>query len=177
MKVLLIGPQGSGKSTQASILAGSLAVPKITLGDIFRRITTEDSDEGRRLKAILDSGQLVDDETAASLIRSRLDEPDVRKGFVMDGYPRTLQQANIFDPGFDRVIYLNVPREEVIKRLLGRGRADDTQELISKRLDAYYGQTEPLLDYYKQHGVLSEVDGIGEIDQIGQRILEEVRIR
>lgn len=172
MKILLIGPQGSGKSTQAGILAESLGVPKITLGDIFRQITTEESEEGRRIKAILDSGQLVDDVTAANLIRNRLNQPDTKDGFVLDGYPRTLQQANIFDPEFDKVIYLNVPKEEVVKRLMERGRLDDTPELINRRLDAYYQQTEPLLEHYKQKDILAEINGIGEIGVIGGRIKE-----
>lgn len=174
MKVLLIGPQGSGKSTQATLLSESLKVPKITLGDIFRQITTEDSDEGRRIKQLLDSGQLVDDQTAANLIRKRVSEEDVRAGFVMDGFPRTIEQATLFDPNFDKVIYLNVPRGEVVKRLSQRGREDDTLELINKRLEAYYQQTQPLLDYYKQKGILVEVNGEGEIPQIQQEVRKAV---
>src|SRR5574337_979820 len=117
MKILLIGPQGSGKSTQAALLSESLGLPRVTLGDIFRQITTEDSDEGRRIKGILESGQLVDDATAADLIKKRLAEEDVKAGFIVDGFPRTIEQANLFDPGYDKVVYLNVPREEVVKRL------------------------------------------------------------
>lgn len=172
MKILLIGPQGSGKSTQATILSEKLGVPKITLGEIFRQITTQNSSEGRRVKQVLEAGQLVDDQTAADLIKNRLNENDVKEGFVMDGYPRTLEQANIFDPVFDKVVYLNVPRREVIRRLTQRGRWDDTLELINKRLDAYYLQTEPLLDHYKQKGILSEVQGVGGILQIAQKIRE-----
>lgn len=172
MKILLIGPQGSGKSTQAAALSEKLGVPKITLGDIFRQITTEDSEEGRRIRNILDSGQLVDDATAASLIKKRLGADDTKAGFVLDGYPRTLEQANIFDPDFDKVIYLHVPREEVVRRLLQRGRADDTSKLINRRLDVYYEQTEPLLADYRQKGVLIELDGRGEISEITKKIEE-----
>lgn len=174
MRILLIGPQGSGKSTQADLIAQKLNLPEITLGDIFRQITSQTTEEGKRIKQILDSGQLVDDQTAADLIRNRLNEEDIKAGFVMDGYPRTLEQANIYDPNIDKVIYLNVPREEVVKRLMQRGRADDTLELINKRLDSYYQQTEPLLDYYKQKGILIEIDGVGDVNAIEQRIKEAV---
>lgn len=174
MRILLIGPQGSGKSTQADLISKTLNLPKITLGDIFRQITTQVTEEGKRIKQILDSGQLVDDQTAADLISKRLNEEDVKAGFVMDGYPRTVEQANIYDPNFDKAIYLNVPREEVVNRLIQRGRTDDTLELINRRLDSYYQQTEPLLNYYKQKGILIEVDGKGEISQIQQKIRDAV---
>ncbi|MBI3103386.1 adenylate kinase [Candidatus Daviesbacteria bacterium] len=174
MKILLIGPQGSGKSTQADLLAQHSGVPKISTGDIFRRIREEGSDEGRRIKNILDSGQLVDDQTTAEIVRKRVSEEDCKNGFVMDGYPRTLEQLNMFDPEFDKVIYLNVPKETVIKRLLLRGRADDTEELIRRRLDLYYKQTQPLLDYYNSQGILVEVGGTGDIQKIQDEIKKHI---
>lgn len=166
MKILLIGPQGSGKSTQAQLLSEYLNIPVISTGDIFRKLREEDSEEGRKIKQILDSGKLVDDQTTSEIVRKRLSESDCRDGFIIDGYPRTLEQINIFDPGFDKVIYLNVPQKEVLKRLLSRGRADDTEELINKRLELYYEQTLPLLDYYKQKGILVEVDGMDTIEHV-----------
>lgn len=170
MKILLIGPQGSGKSTQAQLLGENLGLPIISVGDIFRQIAVSDTDEARRIKQILDSGQLVDDQTTAELIKKRVNEEDMKDGFIMDGYPRTMEQASIFDPSFDKVIYLEIPREEVVERLMKRGRADDTALLINQRLDLYYQQTQPLLDYYKQKGLLMTLDGKGSIEEIQDKI-------
>ncbi len=166
-KILLIGPQGSGKSTQADLLAQFLNVPKISTGDIFRKLSEEDSEEAGRVKEILGQGKLVDDETTAGIVKNRVQKEN---SFIMDGYPRTVEQLKIFDPDFSKVIYLNVPREEVVKRLLVRGRADDSEELINKRLELYYLQTQPLLDYYQEQGKLIEVDGMGDINQIQDEI-------
>lgn len=175
MKILLIGPQGSGKSTQADLLAKSLNLPKITVGSIFRQIATENTEEGRRIKNILDKGYLVDDQTTAELVEKRVSKEDMQNGFIMDGYPRTIEQMNIFNPNFNKAIYLNVPREQAVERLLRRGRLDDTLELINKRLDLYYQQTQPLLDYYKNQGLLVEIDGIGSIEEMQQKIRESLK--
>ncbi len=174
MKILLIGSQGSGKSTQADLLALHLGVPKISTGDIFRKIREEDSDEGRRIKNILDSGQLVDDQITAEIVKKRLQQSDVQNGFILDGYPRNITQVELFDPGFDKVIYLKVPQDEVVKRLMNRGREDDTEELINKRLELYYQQTQPLLDYYQKQGKLIEVLGMGDINQIQDEIKKSI---
>ena len=171
MRVLLIGPQGSGKSTQADLLSQHLGVPKISTGDIFRKLREEDSEEGKRIKGIYDAGQLVDDQTTSKIVEKIVIEKSYKNGFVMDGYPRTLEQLKTFDPSFDKAIYLNVPKNEVVRRLLLRGRADDTEELISKRLELYYQQTQPLLDYYQKQGILTEVDGMGDI----QKVLDEIK--
>ncbi len=167
MKILLIGPQGGGKSTQADLLAQYLGVPKISTGDIFRKLSGEDSEEAKRVKEILGQGKLVDDETTAEIVKNRVQKEN---GFIMDGYPRTVEQLKIFNPDFSKVIYLNVQREEVVKRLLARKRADDTKELINKRLELYYQQTQPLLDYYQKQGKLVEVSGMGDINQIQDEI-------
>lgn len=170
MKILLIGPQGSGKSTQADLLAQHLKLPKISTGDIFRKLRDEDSTEGKRIKQILDSGKLVDDQTTSQIVRDRMSQEDCKDGLVMDGYPRNMEQLRLFDPQFGRVIYLNVPEQEVIKRLIERGRSDDTPESIKIRLELYYRQTKALLDYYKNQGILTEIDGVSGIDSIQQRI-------
>ncbi len=170
MKILLVGPQGSGKSTQAKLLAEFLNLPKISTGDIFRELAQEDSPEGRRIRQIMNGGKLVDDHETAKIVEQRLQKDDVRNGFILDGYPRSLTQQQLFDPEVDKVIYLQVPDGEVIKRLLARGREDDSLEAIQTRLNLYHEQTKPLLDYYRSHDILVEIDGIGSIEKIQNEI-------
>ncbi len=174
MKILLIGPQGSGKSTQADLLSQFLNIPKISTGDIFRKLSQEESLEAQRVKTILSEGKLVDDETTAAIVQKRLGENDCQSGFILDGYPRNIRQAEIFNPDFDKVFYLNVPDEEVIKRLMSRGRADDTPKLIKTRLYLYHEQTKPLLDYYRKQNKLNEIDGIGSIEKIQDELRKSV---
>ena len=166
----MIGPQGSGKSTQAKLLGEFLKIPVISTGDILRKTATFDG----LIRKILEQGKLVDDETTSEIVKNRLLEEDCQNGFILDGYPRNIHQKEIFNPEFDKVFYLKVPNDEVIKRLMERGRADDTPEGIKTRLDLYYDQTQPLLDYYKNLGILIEVDGIGDIDQIQNEIKKSI---
>ncbi|MDD5146979.1 MAG: nucleoside monophosphate kinase [Candidatus Daviesbacteria bacterium] len=174
MKILLIGPQGSGKSTQADLLAKDLNLPRISTGDIFRELSLQDSEEGRKIKGILNSGKLIDDLETAKIVEQRLNKDDCRKGFILDGYPRNREQQQIFDPKVDKVFDLEVPDDEVIKRLLARDREDDTMETIKKRLSLYHEQTVPLLDYYKNQGILIEIDGMGNIEDIYRRIKDRL---
>lgn len=174
MKILLIGPQGSGKSTQAKLLAESLNVPHISTGDIFRRLTQKNVGIGQIIKEVLEQGKLVDDQTTSSIVRDRLQGDDCKEGFIMDGYPRNLEQLRKFDPEFDIVFYLNVPEKVVLERLLQRGRSDDTEESIRQRLDLYYQQTQPLLDFYKQGNKLTEISGIGDIQNIQDEIKKSI---
>ncbi len=174
MKILLIGPQGSGKSTQASLLAEFLNLPKISTGDIFRELAKEDSEEGKQIRQVMNEGRLIDDIETAKIVKQRLQKDDVKNGYILDGYPRNLVQKELFDPKVERVFYLEVPDGEVIKRLSARGREDDSQEAIKKRLDLYHEQTKPLLEYYQGQGVLVEIDGIGSIEKIQDEIRKQV---
>lgn len=163
MKILLIGPQGSGKSTQGKLLAQFLGLPYISTGDLFREM-------GGEIKQILDQGKLVDDQTTAKIVEAKLNGEEYRNGFILDGYPRTMEQIKLFDPGFDKVIYLDLSDKEATKRLLVRGREDDTEELIAERLRNYHRQTDPISDYYRQKEILKQIDGLGSIEEIQQRI-------
>lgn len=167
-----MGPQGSGKSTQATILAQKLHLPHIETGEIYRHLENTDSPAGRKIKAALDKGGLVDDETTFEIIDQHLSE--MKDGFVIDGFPRTLTQAQRDLFPIDAVIFLRLSNEEATKRLLLRGRADDTPELISERLKLYHEQTEPILSYYKERQKLVEINGEKTIEEISKDISGEI---
>lgn len=175
MKILLIGPQGSGKSTQAELLSRYLNVPVVSTGEIFRKLAQENTDIGQALKNILNEGRLVDDQLTCKIVKETLSKSDYQGGFVVDGYPRTIEQLKIFDPKFDMVFYLNVPEKEVIKRLMARGREDDTKQLIKTRLNLYHEQTKPLLVTYKNQGILVEIDGNSGIEKIQDEIRKQIQ--
>lgn len=170
MKILLIGPQGSGKSTQAKLLGKYLKIPVISTGEIFRNISEDKIGFGQIIRKILEEGRLVDDQTTYRIVKDRLSQPDCKNGFVVDGYPRNMEQLRLFDPQFDRVIYLDIPEDTVIRRLIKRGRSDDNLESIKLRLDLYYQQTQPLLDYYQNRGILVEINAGGNIQTIQNEI-------
>ncbi len=175
MKILLIGPQGSGKSTQGKLLSQHLGIPYISTGDIFRQKAQQNTDEGKKIKQILDSGQLVDDETTGQLVKERLENPDVQNGYILDGYPRTSEQVSLFDvidSSPDYILYLKIPDNMAIERLMKRGRADDTEEIIKNRLDLYKLKTEALLSFLKGYGKLKEISGEGEVEEVQNRIKE-----
>lgn len=161
-KILFLGPQGSGKSTQAKLLGKFLKIPVVSTGDIFRQMS--------EVKKILQQGKLVDDQTTCQIVRKRLQQADCKQGFILDGYPRSLEQVKIFDPKFDVVFYLDLPEETAIERLTKRAREDDTAEIIKTRLDLYYQQTQPLLDYYRKQGILKEIEAENSIESVQEAI-------
>lgn len=183
MKILLIGPQGSGKSTQAKLLAQYLNVPHISTGDIFREKISEDTEEGRRIKQLVDTGQLVDDKTTVEIVRNRIQQIDCRDGFVMDGFPRTPNQVQALqsvsssnEPHFfNKVFFLDIPDEVIIKRLMKRGRKDDTPEIIKTRLENYKNNTANLIEYFKGANILVSIDGEGSVEKIQDEIREQFK--
>lgn len=166
MKILLTGPQGSGKSTQAKLLAKKYGLAFISAGDLSREKAQEDSIDGGLARQSLGKGELLPDELVGRLVREKVENLDREKGIVLDGFPRSIDQLQYFDPNFDKVFYLDVPDEEVEKRLLLRGREDDTPELIRERLSIYHQLTEPVLQYYQQQGKLIRIDGTKNIEEV-----------
>lgn len=175
MKLLLIGPPGSGKSTQAELLSGELGIPDISTGDLVHYLSEENSPRGREIKKVLESGGLLDDKFALKVVEEQLKAEQYQNGFILDGTPRSLWQAENFKHRFDKVIYLEVSDEENTKRLSKRGRKDtDSYKVIKKRLSVYHQETEPMLKYYRQQGILEEVDGERSIEAIHQDIINRL---
>ena len=191
MNVLILGPQGSGKGTQAKRIAAEYDIPHVATGDIFREAIASRTPLGREVEPILASGQLVPDELTVSLIRERLAEDDARNGFVLDGFPRNAAQAEALDlllaeigRPLDIVLELQVPDEVCIERLLKRaeeeGRADDTPTVIEQRLEIYHRETAPLVEHYLATGKVVGIHGEGSVDEVWAEIqdtLEQVKVR
>lgn len=176
-RVVLLGPPSSGKGTQAEILAEHLGVPHISTGDMLREARDAGTELGERVESILSAGELVDDDTMADLVAERLSRRDAQQGFLLDGYPRTLRQVRDLDQllgssDVDAVLLIDVPEEVLVKRGLGRGREDDTEAVIRKRIAVYREQTEPLVEHYGNSGVLETVDGNRPIEEVTAEILE-----
>ena len=182
MRLIILGPPGAGKGTQASRIADKLGIPAISTGDIFRANIKDETELGLQVKEILASGGYVSDEVTNAIVADRLAREDCEPGFLLDGYPRTLAQVGALDAmlaargvALDRVLELTVDDEVVVGRLLKRaqleGRSDDTEEVIRERMAIYHRETKPLSDTYRGRGLLVEVDGLGEVDDVTQRIL------
>lgn len=181
MRLVFLGPPGSGKGTQAKQLAERLGVPAISTGDILREAVRQGSPLGGRAKAVMDAGELVPDDVMVELIRERIAAPDARGGFLLDGFPRTVEQARALErllegngAALDAVINLSAPEEVLVGRLLLRasseGRSDDRPETVAERLRVYRAKTEPLVSHYRRLGLLTDVDGVGEIAEVARRI-------
>jgi adenylate kinase len=181
MRLLIMGPPGAGKGTQAQRVAAHYEIPAISTGDMFRAMKTSDTPLARQLRAIVDSGGLVSDEITNAVVAERLTESDCVAGFLLDGYPRTLQQVEALDDflassgqSLDAVISLLADVDEVVDRLLKRaeveGRSDDTVDTIRRRQAIYLRETEPLLEVYRDRGLLVEVDGLGAVEDVSARL-------
>lgn len=213
MYILLMGPPGAGKGTQAAELVAEFHIPHISTGDMFRATVKEGTELGKQAKACMDAGQLVPDSITIGIVKERLAKPDCHKGFILDGFPRTAEQATALDRTLtdlgiklDRVININVPVGDLIDRMTGRRickgcgatfhvtfnpstkdrlcdkcdgelyqRADDTVETVTKRLTVYSDQTKPLIEYYQDQGLYSEIDGRQSIEKVCSDIVTSLR--
>ncbi|HET8983061.1 MAG TPA: adenylate kinase [Pedococcus sp.] len=186
MRLIIVGPPGAGKGTQASRIAASFGIPAISTGDIFRANIKNETDLGKQVKDILSSGGYVTDEVTNAIVRDRLHEDDAAQGFLLDGYPRTVAQVDALDAmlaedghALDAVLELTVDEEAVVQRLIKRaeieGRSDDTEQVIRERQAIYRKETAPLAELYGQRGLLVQVDGMGEVDEVTARIEQALR--
>jgi adenylate kinase len=180
-RLLLLGPPGAGKGTQAQRLVVRLGIPQIATGDMLRAAVAAGTPVGREAKSFMEAGKLVPDEVVIGVAEERLSQPDARQGFILDGFPRTVGQAEALDRmlpklgvSLERCVALAVDPDRLLGRLLKRaeieGRVDDNEAAIRERMREYQAKTRPLLDYYRQRGVLREVDGVGTVDEVAERI-------
>jgi adenylate kinase len=187
-RFLLIGPPGAGKGTQAALLAKAYKIPAISTGDIFRKNVEEKTELGLQVKSIMDRGEYVPDSLTNELIRDRLSKADAEAGFLLDGYPRTNNQVNELDDILssqhrilDAVVLLVADTDELVRRLLKRaeeqGRTDDTEEIIRHRQDVYRAETQPLIEIYSARGLVVEIDGLGQVGEVTERILNALTAR
>jgi adenylate kinase len=185
MNLLVLGPQGAGKGTQAKRISAEYGIPHVSTGDMFRALD-ESTELGRRVKAIMDRGELVPDEVTIAMIEERLSRPDAADGFVLDGFPRNLEQADALDAmltgigrGLDAILFFDVPDEVGMERALKRaeleGRSDDSPETIAKRLEVYHSKTEPIVEHYRATGKLVPLHAHRSIEDVWSQISDALQ--
>jgi adenylate kinase len=183
MRIILFGPPGAGKGTQAKLLEQHFSIRQLSTGEIFRSNIKNQTELGLRVKSILDSGKLVPDEIVTDLVKEAVQKPEYAAGYILDGFPRTVVQAQLFDAflesrneTIDAFVAIEVGEEQIIQRLInrGEGRTDDTPEKIRLRLEVYKNETAPVMEYYQAKGQCKRINGVGTIEEIYKRILEAI---
>ncbi len=179
MKIVLIAIQGGGKSTQGNLLSEKLKVPYLSTGHIFRELAKEHTPHGRYIKETMSAGYLIPDDKTIEIVDEYLSRPEYQSGYILDGFPRTLNQAESFKEPIDYVVYLRVSDEEALHRLMIKngqeGRPDNSASAIKKRIESFHRFTEPVLDYYRKKNALVEVDGQRSIEEIHQEIMDKLQ--
>jgi len=214
MRIVLVGPPGAGKGTQAAFLAKNLSIPHISTGDLFRANISQGTELGKKAKSYMDAGQLVPDEVTIGMAKDRMEQPDAVNGFLLDGFPRNVSQAEALDVALkaddvtlDAVLDLEVPEDEVVKRIAGRRicrndsahvfhvtykqpktegvcdtcggdlyqRDDDKEETVRKRLEVYHTQTEPIIDYYREQGLVVTISALGKVEDVTKRAIDALQ--
>lgn len=180
-RLLIVGAPGSGKGTQAQRLCTELGIPAISTGEMLRQAMASGSELGRKVSSIVESGNLVDDATMEEVLRQRLAADDAAKGFLLDGYPRNTVQVEALDrilaerdQSLDLVLFLDVAEDELVRRALGRGRDDDSEEILRRRIEVYRSETEPVVDVYRQRGLLTTIDGCRSINEVSEDLRQVV---
>jgi adenylate kinase len=181
MQLVFFGPPGAGKGTQAQKIVAAFGIPQISTGEILRAAVANNTPLGQKAGPLMAAGQLVPDELVIGIVEERLKDADCQKGFLLDGFPRTIPQAEALGQVLEKmgkpvqhVVSLEVPDAAIHERMKGRGRADDSPETVQKRLDAFRSQTAPLKDYYAKRGLLRTVDGVGELETIAAAIRKAI---
>ncbi len=178
MKIILIGIQGAGKSTQGNLLSEELKIPYLSTGHIFRFLAKEKTKLGRYIKEIMNAGYLIPDKKTVAIVSDYLKRPEYINGYILDGFPRTLEQVKAFKNGVDKVVYLKVSDKEALWRLSyrnGDNREDETLAALRKRIELFHKLTEPVLDYYRSKGILVEVDGEKAVEEVHKEILKKIK--
>lgn len=179
MRIIIFGPPGAGKGTQATLIKEEYNIPHLSTGEIFRTAIKNETELGKKVTSILDAGELVPDETVVELVEEELNKPKYDDGYILDGFPRTVPQAAAFDQiladngnELTAFLLLEVPKEELVNRILsrGEGRSDDTKEGVIRRLEVYREDTRPVKEHYEKQGLVEEIDGVGTIKEIFGRI-------
>ena len=182
MRIILFGPPGCGKGTQATFISESLAIPHLSTGDMLRSAVSSGSDIGLKAKNIMESGGLVSDQIVLSIVEERIAKDDCEKGFILDGFPRTVNQAEKLDlllstnNKLDFVLRIKVDEEEIIKRLIDRAREDDKPDIIKNRFKSYNSETQPLIPFYEERKILFNIDGMQEIEKVSEDIKKVIGV-